>query len=97
MKSIMQTEKKCYLCGRTQGLDKHHVFMGRKHRPLSEKYGLTVWLCNDFTPTRCHKQVHEGEHAEALQDALHRKGQDAFEEVHGNREDFMRIFDRNYL
>lgn len=97
MKSIMQVHKQCFLCGRTQGLDAHHIFGGNPNRKLSEKYGLKVWLCNDFTPTRCHKRVHEGEQTRQLQDYLHREGQKAFEEIHGNREDFMRIFGRNYL
>lgn len=97
MKSIMQTKRRCYICGRTHSLDEHHIFGGNPNRKLSEKYGLKVWLCNDFTSTRCHKEVHEGEHTKQLMDSLHREGQKAFEETHGNREDFMRIFGRNYL
>lgn len=96
MKSILQTQKKCFLCGRTQGLDAHHIF-GGPNRKLSEKYGLKVWLCNDFTPTHCHKLVHEGKHTGQLQELLHKTGQEAFEKTHGNREDFMQIFGRNYL
>lgn len=48
MKSIMQTEKQCYITGRTSGLQEHHVFEG-KNRKLSEKYGLKVWLIPDGT------------------------------------------------
>ncbi|NBI65048.1 hypothetical protein D3Z38_18910 [Clostridiales bacterium] len=97
MKSIMQKEKKCYICGRKNSLDEHHVFGGNPNRKLSEKYGLKVWLCNDFTPTRCHKEAHEGEHSKTIMESLHKEGQKAFEETHGNREDFARIFGRNYL
>lgn len=97
MKSIMQEQKKCYICGRRNSLDEHHVFGGNPNRKLSEKYGLKVWLCNDFTPTRCHKEVHEGEHTKQLMESLHMEGQKAFEETHGNRDDFMRIFGRSYL
>lgn len=97
MKSILQAKKRCFLCGNRQGLDEHHIFGGNPNRKLSEKYGLKVWLCNDFVPGRCHKQVHEGKQKEQLMDFLHREGQKAFEKIHGSRDDFIRIFGRNYL
>lgn len=98
MNSIMQTRKKCYLCGETHGygfnrLEEHHVF-GGANRKNSEKYGLKVYLCGD----RCHRNGPDAPHrnAETMQ-KLHEDGQRAFEEVHGSREDFMRIFGKNYL
>ena len=97
-KSIMQSRKVCFLCGAKHGeFHEHHIFGGNPNRKLSEKYGLKVWLCSDFTPNKCHKQVHEGAGTKELQAYLHREGQKAFEEVHGTREDFMREFGRNYL
>ena len=42
-KSIMQSEKVCYLSGRTDWLEKHHLYQGA-NRKLSEKYGLWVYL-----------------------------------------------------
>lgn len=45
MKSIIQDEKECYICRNTLGLECHHIIYGRGLRPLSDKYGLTVWLC----------------------------------------------------
>lgn len=45
MKSIIQDEKECFICRNTLGLENHHVIYGRGLRPLSDKYGLTVWLC----------------------------------------------------
>lgn len=52
MNSIMQTYKRCYLCGAEHGehLDRHHVFSGGM-RNESEKYGLWVYLCHD----KCHE------------------------------------------
>ena len=41
--------RECFLCGRNgrgDRLERHHIF-GAANRKLSEKYGLTVWLCGD--------------------------------------------------
>lgn len=92
MKSILQTEKKCYLCGRTSALEKHHIF-GGANRKNSEKYGLWVWLdhwCHNEPPAGAH-------HNKEVMDFLRREGQKMFEEIHGSREDFTRAFGRNYL
>lgn len=97
MKSILQSHKRCYLCGNTQGLDSHHIFGGNPGRKNSEKYGLKVWLCNDFTTNHCHRNVHEGAQSKQLMDFLHRDGQKLFEEIHGTREEFIEIFGRNFL
>ena len=51
-KSILQSDKECYLCRRmynlrtTRGLEEHHILFGRGRRELSEQYGLKVWLCH---------------------------------------------------
>ena len=44
MKSIIQSEKKCFITGRTDNLQEHHIFFGAKNRENSERYGLKVWL-----------------------------------------------------
>lgn len=44
MKSIIQDEKNCFLCGSPYA-EEHHVFYGTANRKLSEQYGLKVWLC----------------------------------------------------
>ena len=52
MKSIIQTNKECFICGKNGGywgLDRHHVY-GHHNRNNSEKFGLVVWLCHD----ECH-------------------------------------------
>ena len=41
MKSILQHEKVCFLCGARVGLEEHHVF-GGPNRKWSEKYGMSV-------------------------------------------------------
>ncbi|MBP3703704.1 MAG: hypothetical protein J6I65_07955 [Lachnospiraceae bacterium] len=96
-KSIMQEDDNyCYLCGANGTCDLlhwHHVFGGpnRKH---SEKYGLKVRLCGQ----KCHENGSNAVHRNRKVDLeLKAAGQRAFEEVHGSREDFMRIFGKNYL
>ena len=56
MRSILQSEKKCCITGRTSGLHVHHIFEG-KNRKLSEKYGLKVWLIQEL-----HNGSDEGVH-----------------------------------
>ena len=92
MKSIMQDEKVCYICGTPYGLEDHHVFNGNPNRKYSEKYGLKVWLCNE------HHTGNHGVHRDY--DAmkwLKQEGQKVFEKEYGTREEFMRIFGRSWL
>lgn len=91
MKSIIQKEKRCFLCGSIRNLEKHHIF-GGANRKWSEKYGLTVELC-----PFCHRDNQEGVHGNREKmDALHRIGQEAFEKTH-TREEFRGIFGKSYL
>lgn len=91
MKSVVQASKECWVCGTTYGLEDHHIFGGpnRKH---SETYGLKVWLCHE------HHTGQTGVHnVPGLMKKLRKVGQKKFEEMWGDREDFRRIFRRNYL
>lgn len=51
-KSIMQDTKECYLCRRWYNcrtlhtLELHHIFPGWANRSISDRLGLTVWLCH---------------------------------------------------
>lgn len=93
MKSIIQTNKECYITGCTTGLHEHHIFAGHGRRKLSEKYGLKIWLIPEL-----HDMDNNGVQYNRELDLLIKKvGQMAFEEKHGSREDFIRIFGRNYL
>lgn len=92
MNSIMQTEKECYISGRIDWLEEHHIF-GGANRKNSEKYGLKVYLNHHW-----HNEPPNGaHHNKALMDKLHHAGQEAFERVHGTRQEFIKIFGRNYL
>lgn len=98
-KSIMQQEKRCYVTGYEGcGLDKHHCIHGIANRKLAEKYGLTVYLRHDVHMALHAKQKPFSE----LDERLKREAQEAFERVNPNgaedpREDFLRVFGRNYL
>ena len=94
IKSIIEKEpaEVCYICGRGGKLHKHHIFGGNPNRERSEQYGLTVHLCPD-----CHTEGKDAVHKDAeIMEALHKIGQAAFEREH-TREEFMRIFGKNYL
>lgn len=82
----------CFVCGRICKTHKHHIF-GGSNRKWSEKYGLYVHLCPED-----HNMSDRGVHFnKELMDDLHRIGQETFERKIGSREEFMRIFGRNYL
>lgn len=86
----------CWLCG-AEGwgdpLDRHHIF-GGSYRKLSEKYKLVVFLCH----YKCHLYgalaVHSnGETTQALREY----GQSLFYEKGGNKEQFINIFNHDFL
>lgn len=82
----------CFVCGRLCHTHKHHIF-GGANRKWSEKYGLYVHLCPED-----HNMSDRGVHFnKELMDDLHRIGQETFERKCGSREEFMKVFGRNYL
>jgi hypothetical protein len=91
MKSIIQDEKRCYICGQAHWIEDHHIFFGTANRKLSEKYGLKVYLCQE------HHRGNTGVHNNRELDLkLKRIAQTAFEKNH-SREEFISVFGRNYL
>ena len=90
-KSIMQDSKRCFICGRQVGLEEHHVLGGVANRPLSEKYGLKVWLCHEH-----HTGKDGAQYNRELGDKLKRLAQIAFEAGHSHDE-WMQLFRKNYL
>lgn len=89
--SIIQTGKYCYQCGRENvPLERHHCLNNQPNRKLSEKYGLTVYLCPE-----CHRTVHaEYGLREHLKQTAQRK---AMKKYGWSVDDFRRIFGKNYL
>lgn len=91
MESIIQKEKECLVCHTRRGLHRHHVF-GGPNRPISERTGMTVWLCG-----RHHNMSRDGVHRNKCLDMeVKRLAQHTFEQYR-SREEFMELFGRNYL
>ena len=79
------------MCHRTGQLHEHHIF-GAANKKWSEKYGLKIWLC----PVH-HNMSDAGVHFnKALDLQIKQIAQREFEDTY-SREDFLRIFGRNYL
>lgn len=93
MKSILQSEKRCWLCGTTRNLNEHHIFFGNPNRKNSEKYGLKVWLCMEHHTGSNYSPHHDRD----IDLHLKRIAQKAFEERFGSREDFRKIFGKSYI
>lgn len=89
--SILSNERRCYVCGSTENLHKHHIFFGA-NRKWSEKYGCWVYLCAAH-----HNMSNKGVHNDRMLDLkLKAECQRAFEKDH-TREEFMRIFTKQWL
>ena len=91
MKSILQDERVCYICGTRHWLERHHIYFG-KNRKNSDKNGFTVWLCEAH-----HRGTYgvQGKLGEYLDFKLKRECQGKYEETH-TREEFMQIIGKNY-
>ncbi|WMI81812.1 hypothetical protein [Anaerotignum sp. MB30-C6] len=91
--SVLQgKEKECYITGRTDNLEKHHIYMG-KNRKISDDNGFFVYLTLEL-----HKGTHgvHGKHGNELDMKLKQDCQRAFEEENSH-ERFMELIGRNYL
>lgn len=90
-KSIICNDKVCYVCGAVRQLHRHHIFFGTANRKVSERLGLTVYLCIEH---------HEGtggvHHNRELDLQLKRLAQQCYESSH-SREEWMQNIGKNYL
>lgn len=93
-KSIMQSDKECYLTGSTYNLHEHHIFYGTGLRKLSERYGLKVYLRGDL-----HNLSDNGVHFnKELDIRLKKEAQEiAMKKYKWTIEDFIGKFGRNYI
>lgn len=96
MDTIIKGDKKdrCFLCGRTDWIERHHIFNGTANRKKSEKYGLTVHLCHF-----CHNEPPNGVHFNSNRDLrLKRLAQEQAMEYYGwTVDEFREVFGKNYL
>lgn len=77
----------CMYCGKMWQMTKHEIFEGR-NRQNSMKYGFVLPLC-----VNCHRKLQEDLE---FDNKWKVKAQTYFEENIGTREDFIKIFRRNY-
>jgi hypothetical protein len=88
---MQQGDPRCIFCGSRMNLERHHVLGGVANRPLSEKYGLWVWLCHEH-----HTGKNGAQYVRGKGDELKRAAQIHFEAKYGH-EAWMQTFRKNYL
>ena len=88
--SIVQKDRKCYVCGKTVGLEEHHMMSG-PNRKLAEAWKLKCLLCYEHhrSPIGVHSDI-------ILKERLEKDAQRAFEKLYGHRK-WMELFRKNYL
>ena len=91
MKSILQNEKVCYLCGKEYGLESHHIFAGVANPRISEENGLKVWLCH-----RCHTGTDGAQYDREKNLFLKQMAQAAYEQNH-THDEWMKLIRKNYI
>lgn len=92
MKSILQSNKECFVTHATQGLHKHHIYPGYGTRQICEREGFYIWLV-----PRLHNMSDEGIHYNKGFDLyIKRLCQSEYEKTH-TRQEFMALIGRNYL
>ena len=84
---------KCAVCGRTYNLQWHHIIHGTANRVISDRYGLTCWLCMS-----CHEQLHCSRliYWREVDEQLKASAQRQFENRHSH-EEWMELFKKNYI
>lgn len=88
--------KKCFLCGKNGAndrLERHHIFGGAR-RNLSEKYGLTVYLCGDMCHRNGKYSAHQNKNTALY---LHQYGQRLMLRSGMTNEEFIKLFGKDYL
>ena len=91
MRSILQTEKVCFLCGGTP-VEEHHIYFGHGLREKSERHGFKCFLCQYH-----HRDSKGGVHGNRQIDLmLKRVCQEEYEKTH-SRQEWMKLIKRNYL
>ncbi|MEG2120288.1 MAG: hypothetical protein RRY53_08005, partial [Pseudoflavonifractor sp.] len=89
MKSILQSERECYVCGSARDLECHHIF-GASNRKTSERCGFKVYLCHAH-----HNEPPDGVHMNRAQnDWLKSECQQVYEKSH-TRAEFMALIGKN--
>lgn len=90
-KSIMQTQRECYICHNPFNTELHHIYEGSRRR-ISDCNGFAVYLCPDH-----HTMSAFSAHRDpGLNRWLKQQCQRMYERSH-SRPEFMEIVGKNYL
>lgn len=107
--SVLQGKAKyCYVTGRTEGLDKHHIYHGPGWRDISDRHGFWVYLWQPLHLAGLgglHKYPGTGLDLKLKQECQRRfeetriaqSAQPTAEAAANAREEFMAIIGKNYL
>lgn len=92
--SILQKHKRCLICHTEYNLHCHHVYEGIGRRQISDKWGLTVWLCANH-----HNMSNYGVHSDKAFDRKLKQWaqKKAMAHYSWTTEDFIKIIGKNYL
>ncbi len=86
-------DRECAVCGKTIDLQWHHIIHGTANRVMSDRYGITCWLC-----LHCHTNLHNSpqHYWRDVDHQLQATAQRKFEDKYSH-EKWMEIFKKNYL
>lgn len=93
MNSILQSDKKCYICGLYHPLECHHIFFSA-NRKISEQQGFKVWLCAEHH--RGTIGVH-GKYGHALDIRLKQECERKYIKLGHTKKEFINLIGKNYL
>ena len=93
IRSLLQRNEACYICGTTLNLHVHHIFYGTANRRLSDEDGCVVYLCQ-----RHHTGLAGVHHNRKIDLTLKARCEQAWLK-HYNKtiEDFIARYGKNYL
>jgi hypothetical protein len=85
----------CYNCGRYGQTEEHHALHGTANRKICDGYPLLKF---DLCP-ECHRGTNgvHGKNGHDLNLKFKKTAQILFETHYGTREEFIKLFGRNYL
>ncbi len=91
--SLIQDEKRCYVCNTTSNIHIHEVFYG-KNRQKSIEDGCCVYLCG-----RHHNQSNDGVHFNHKLDSQLKKQMELYWLKYYDKsiDDFIKRYGKNYL
>lgn len=93
VKSILQRNKACYICGTTLNLHLHHIFYGTANRKKSDADGCIIYLCQ-----RHHTGAAGVHFNKDLDLKIKSRCQEAYLKTYNKTiEDFIARYGRNYL